>query len=88
MKDRNERVVHLHLAAQAEARAAAQQQARQQLSESATVLAYRAGLDFGRKLEWQAARNWWFTVGLCFGTAAGAAAAAACWALLGIQPVL
>lgn len=88
MKDRNERVVHLHLAAQAEARRAADQQVRRQLAESDTVLAYRAGLDFGRQMEWQAARSWWLTVGLCFGTAAGAAAVALCWVLLRIPPVL
>lgn len=88
MKDRNDRVVHLHLAAQAEARAAAQQQVRQQLAESDTVMAYRAGLDFGRQMEWLEARSWWLTVGLCFGTAAGATAVAVAWVLLGIPPVL
>lgn len=88
MRDRNERVVQLHLATQAAARAAAAQQVREQLAASDSVLAYRAGLDFGRKLEWSAARGWWFTAGACFGTAAGALAAAVAWALWGVPPVL
>lgn len=84
MDTRNDRVVHLHMAATLDAAP----KASDERQESATVVAYKAGLNFGRQLEWRSARAWWFASGMAFGTALGAVLAAACWTLWRIPAVL